>query len=110
MNNRGQALVEFVLILPVFLFILLAVIDLGMIFNSKSNLENDCASIVDLFKNGTAIDEIKKIYPNNSININILDEYYTFEVTSSVDLITPGFNRILGDPYIITVERVVPYV
>ena len=32
MNNKGQALIEFVLILPVFLFILFAVIDFGMIY------------------------------------------------------------------------------
>ena len=35
MNNKGQALVEFVLILPVFIFILFAVYDIGMIFNKK---------------------------------------------------------------------------
>ena len=50
MNNKGQALIEFVLILPVFLFILFAIIDFGMIFSTKSNLESDSTDIVSLYK------------------------------------------------------------
>ena len=109
MNRKGQALIEFVLILPVFLFILFAIIDFGIIFNSKSNLENDSADIIELFKNGISIDEIKKIYKDNSINISNNGEYYKVIITTNVNLITPGLDRLLGDPYIINVERVVPY-
>lgn len=109
MNNKGQALIEFVLILPVLIFILFAVIDFGIIFYSKSNLENDSADIVNLFKNDTPIEEIRNIYSDNSISISNDGEYYKITVTSSVNLITPGFNRIFGDPYLINVERVVPY-
>lgn len=109
MNNRGQALVEFVLILPVFLFILFAVIDFGVIFSSKSNLENDSIDIINLFKNGTSIDEIEQMYSDNSINISNEGDYYRFTISTSVELITPGFNRVLGNPYSINVERVIPY-
>ena len=109
MNNKGQALVEFVLILPVFIFILFAVVDFGIIFSSKSNLENDCSSIVELFKNGTSIEEIKKIYDDNIVNISSDGSYYKLIISTSVDLITPGLNRLLGDPYLISVERVIPY-
>ena len=45
MNRKGQALVEFVLILPVFIFLLFAVYDFGMIFNTKNKLENDSTDI-----------------------------------------------------------------
>lgn len=110
MNNKGQALVEFVLILPVLIFILFAVIDFGVIFYSKNNLENDSLDIINLYKNGTDINEIKRIYSDNDIDISIDDEYYRFTISTSVNLITPGFNRIFGDPYIIDVERVLPYV
>lgn len=109
MNNKGQALIEFVLILPVFLFILFAIIDFGIIFNSKSNLESDSADIIELFKNGTSVEEIKNIYEDNLIGISSDGKYYTFTITTSVNLITPGLNRVLGDPYTINVERVVPY-
>ena len=109
MNNKGQALIEFVLILPVFLFILFAVIDFGMIFSSKSRLENDSADIIDLYKNGTSIDEIKNMYLDNEINISDDGKYYKFNISTSVNIITPGFNKIFGDPYFVKVERVVPY-
>lgn len=109
MNNKGQALIEFVLILPVFIFILFAVVDFGIIFNSKSNLENDCSSIVELFKNGTSIEEIKRIYDDSIVNISNDGSYYKLSVSTSIDLITPGLNRVLGDPYLISVERIIPY-
>ena len=109
MNNRGQALVEFVLILPVLIFILFAIIDFGVIYSSKSNLENDSADIILLFKDGKSVEEIKKIYSNNVISISNADNYYRFIISTSLDLITPGLNRLLGDPYVINVERVIPY-
>ena len=37
MNRKGQALVEFVLILPIFIMILFSIVDFGMIFNKKMN-------------------------------------------------------------------------
>ena len=40
MNRKGQALVEFVLILPLFIMLLFAIIDFGNILNQKSKLEN----------------------------------------------------------------------
>lgn len=109
MNNKGQALVEFVLILPIFLFIVFAVFDFGMIFSSKNKLENDSLDISLLFKNGTTLDEIKKMYPDLLITINNDSEYYEVKISSSVNLITPGFNRIFGDPYLIDVSRYLPY-
>jgi len=109
MNNKGQALVEFVLILPILIFIVFSVIDFGMIYSGKSNLENDSTDIIYLFKDGTTIDEIREIYKDNIINVSTSENYYQFRISSSVDLITPGLNRLLGDPYVFTVERVVPY-
>lgn len=109
MNNRGQALVEFVLILPVLIFILFAIIDFGVVYSSKSNLENDSSDIISLFRNGKNIEEIRKLYSDNVINISNDSDYYQFRISTSLNLITPGLNRILGEPYVITVERVIPY-
>lgn len=109
MNRKGQALIEFVLILPVLLFILFAIIDFGIIFSSKSSLENDSADIINLFKNGTSVSEIEEMYSEQTITISNNDGYYKFTISTYVNLITPGLNRILGDPYLINVERVVPY-
>ena len=108
MNRKGQALIEFVLILPIFLFILFAIIDFGVIFSTKNNLENDSSDIINLYKNGTSLVELKDMYSDNEILITEDGEYYNFVISTSVNLITPGFNRIFGEPYIINVERIVP--
>jgi len=109
MNNKGQALIEFVLILPVFIFILFAVIDFGMITYGKNNLENDSVDIINMYQNGISLEEIKDNYLENDINISDKGSYYLFSISTSVNIVTPGLNRILGDPYVINVERVLPY-
>ena len=64
MNNKGQALVEFVLILPIFIIILFTIIDFGTIINTKNTLENDSIDIVELIKKGEDIEKIKSLYKN----------------------------------------------
>ena len=105
MNNKGQALVEFVLILPVFIFILFAVYDIGMIFSKKNSLENDSSDIIELYNNGKEIYEIEYMYKNLNISITEEDEYKKIVIEDKVKLITPGFNLIFGNPYKINVER-----
>ena len=110
MNRKGQALVEFVLILPVFIFLLFAVYDFGMIFNIKNQLENDSTDIVLLYRNGKTIDEIKMVYTGVDININVShDNDYDSIVIKDIKLITPGLNRVLGNPYQVEVKRYIPY-
>ena len=72
MNNKGQALVEFVLILPVFLFLLLSIYDFGMMFNFKNELENDSSDIITLYNNGKiyVIDTLDYSYRNVTYNEN----------------------------------------
>ena len=109
MNNKGQALVEFVLILPIFLMILFVIVDFGMIFSSKARLENDSYDIIELIKNGTSLEEVRNIYDDVKINVSIKGEYQVVSVEKKINLITPGIYRILDDPYPIEVERAIPY-
>ena len=108
-NNKGQALVEFILILPVILAILLVIIDLGKIFNEKNTLENTSIDIIELYKNGKSIDEIKNKYNDIEINTSIDNNYLTINLKKEIEIITPGLNIVLDNPYIIEVERVVYY-
>ncbi len=105
LNTKGQALVEFVLILPVFIFLLFAIYDFGMIFNRKNNLESSSIDIIDLYKSGKSIDEIKVLYSKLSIDISSSDKYDEVVVEDKLKLITPGLNRIFGNPYKIQVVR-----
>ena len=107
MNNKGQALVEFILILPVFILILFVIIDFGMIVSTKSSLENQSIDIVGIFKHGRSIEDIKKIYKDVDIDIQKENDYFKVIINSSVDIITPGLNRVLDDPYVVSVERLV---
>jgi len=107
MNNKGQALVEFVLILPVFILILFVIVDFGMIVNEKNSLENKSVDITRKTKSNKNINEIKKIY--NDVNVELIenDDILKVVISNEVDIITPGLNRIFGDPYVVKVERFV---
>lgn len=108
MNRKGQALVEFVLILPVFILILFAIIDFGTILSKKSELENKSMDIVLLINNGTDIEDIKLKYTDLDISLTENGKYKEIKITEDVDIITPGLNLVLDDPYEIVVERVIP--
>ena len=74
-NNKGQALVEFVLILPVLLLILLVVVDFGNLLYSKNKLENDSADIVRIIKNESNI-ELKNEYPDIKVKVEDYKDNY----------------------------------
>ncbi|MGM9881922.1 MAG: TadE/TadG family type IV pilus assembly protein [Bacilli bacterium] len=107
MNRKGQALVEFVLILPLFIFIIFTVVDFGMILSKKSELENISADISKVVKNESDIEKVKKLYPDLDIVVKEDNEYINIEVEDDVDILTPGLNLILGDPYRVTVKRTI---
>ena len=109
MNKKGQALVEFVLILPVFIFLILVMYDFGRIFNLKNRLESNGTDIILLYKDGKSLDDIKVIYPDLEISISNDSDYYKVEIQDSIKLYTPGFNLIFGNPYKINVARYIPY-
>lgn len=109
MNRKGQALVEFVLILPVFIMILFVIYDFGNIFSNKNKLENISADIVELYKNNTNKADIMAEYSDLDISFNnYKDKYTKIIIKKDVNVITPGLDRIFGKEYEIVVERVVP--
>lgn len=110
MNRKGQALVEFVLILPIFILMLFAIVDFGMILSKKNELENISVDVIAMIKNSDNIDDIKNLYPKVKINISSDDKYTKIIISDDVDIMTPGLNRILGNPYNIKVERTIPNV
>ena len=107
LNNKGQALIEFVLILPVFLMILFVIIDFGMIFNAKNSLENTSNDVINLFKENNDINNLRNVFSDYDIKIEEVDNYYKITITDKVKLITPGANIVLDNPFEVKVERVV---
>ena len=81
-----------------------------MIISKKNELENISVDVVFMIKNNDNIDEIKMLYPDIEIDINSDSKYTTIKIYESMDIMTPGLNLILGDPYEVLVERTIPNV
>ena len=109
MNRRGQALVEFVLILPVFLLILFTIVDFGNFLAKKNQLETESTDIVLLLKNGKSAEEVAKSYSKIKIEESVFEEKYNkIKISENITLINPLLYKILGNPCIVEVERIVP--
>lgn len=114
LNKKGQALVEFVLILPIFIFLIFLGIDFGRIIYAKSNLENKTSDIINLFQEnnkGNADFEIpSELIGDMKIEFVYKNDHYAeIKLIDSVELFTPGLNLIIGDPFKIEAKRVIPY-
>ena len=111
-NKKGQALVEFVLILPVFIMLILGIIDLGRIIYTKNSLSNMTSDSVKLYENKKNYDEILKVLKENDKNIKLdiykKDSLIYIKVSKNVDILTPGLNIIFKNPYQVVVSRVIP--
>ena len=111
MNKKGQALVEFILILPVFLLILFAIVDFGNLLVSKNQLESVSNDIARVVVNGDSVNEIKDEYPNYLISVeNYQDKYQKIIIKKEYKVITPMLDRFLGNPCVVKTERVIPII
>lgn len=111
MNKKGQALVEFVIILPVLLMILFVMIDFGLIIYNKNKLENKINDVVEMISNNESDEDIKSFInegENKKTTYKVIEgENKTIKLFTSVNIITPGLNIVLDNPYKIEVSRVI---
>lgn len=106
MKNKGQALVEFVIILPVLAMIIMSIIDFGNIFYKKYNLESDMDYIIELYKNDKLYEISEYAYEKNfDFSYNHEDDKILITLTKAVKVNTPGMDAIIGSPYYIKIER-----
>lgn len=111
-NNKGQALIEFAIILPVFLLLIFSVIDFGRVIYEKNMMENSLSTASELYVAGKEIDEIKRVINKeklNKLDISIIskDEYTTIRLTQSLKPITPGITKLNLDVFKLSTIRVV---
>ena len=97
-NNKGQALIEFILILPVILAVLLYIIEFGRITIQKQQLEASIDLIVDLYEDGKK-NEIETYIQNNNILINVdkQNDLTTLKINKKIKSNLPLINKIMGD-------------
>ena len=105
-NNKGQALVEFIIILPVFLLLIMSVIDFGNIISKKYSLENDIDIVSDMYQKGK-YEEINTYVHNKDIRINYStnNDLITINLNKNANVISPILNIIFGKTYEINVEK-----
>lgn len=108
MNKRGQALVEFILILPVLLLIAMAMIDIGNIFLKKYDLNKDLETVTELYKSNDT--KQLGVYLANE-DLTLEDEskngMVTLTLKKNVEISAPGLTNILGKNYEITTSKTI---
>lgn len=111
MNKKGQALIEFVLILPIFLFLLLATIDIGKILYISNKMESKMNDVITMYNKNATYDDINKNLEIDikkaSLTIKEDEKFIEFSIEKKVDIITPGLNLIFDNPYKIKTKRVI---
>lgn len=111
MNKKGQALVEFVIILPIFLLLILGVVDIGTILYNRTMLEGSMTDVISMYERGLDETEIKENLDLEDVNLEVLDSSNSlqFYLTKEIDIITPGLNLIFDNPYQLQVSRSIPH-
>lgn len=114
LNQKGQALIEFVILLPVVIMLIFSFIDLGRIILENNRLEGLTTIVISKYNETKTYsdveDYIKSLgYDNVYLSIKSNSDLLTIEVSKNIDIITPGLNSIIGDPYTVSVERTVNY-
>lgn len=109
MNKKGQALVEFIIILPILVMLVFTFIDFAMITYNKIKLENTLNDVVNMINNKDE-KEIKEFINIDNKNVDYYvtkkDKYITIHLTKDINIITPGLNIVLDNPYKVKVSRV----
>ena len=108
MNRKGQALVEFVIIMPIFIFIVLAMFDIGNIIIKKYELENNLDTIVNMYlenKNEEVEYYVKTI--DSKVKYDVGATHNVVTLSKKVKVITPIVSQALGKSYEISAKRTV---
>lgn len=110
MNKKGQALVEFVIIIPIIMMILFIIIDFSNVFYQKNSLESTISDVVRLKENGKSDAFIKNKF-DKDLKITYKQENDVLYVTVSrkINLLTPFSSAFFKNPYKISSERVLIY-
>ena len=108
-NKKGQALVEFIILLPVIVYVFMGFVDLILIASYKSNIDSKMDDVITLYKDNREYeinDYLNKDLENVTYKVAFDEKYTYIEVNMDYNFITPGLNNILKD-FNIKSERVI---
>ncbi len=97
MNNKGQVLVIFVILLPIFFMIFTFIIDLGLLSIEKRKCDNNTYDAIEYYLDSNDKDKTIKLIENNieDINIDISDTDSYVEISVSKEY--KGIYNIIYD-------------
>ena len=111
MKKRGQALVEFVIILPVFILMILGFIDIAKIIYNGNLLETRMESVVTEYRKNSDVTSLEKFIHgyDRYVELDIVhnDEFTELKLSKNINLVTPGLNLIIKSPFEISAKRVI---
>ncbi len=107
-KNKGQALVEFVIILPIILMIIFVVIDFSNVFYQKNHLENEINEVVT-YKEAKKDNTFIKNKLDKEIRVSYQTKGNMLQITlkKKVKLITPLAGVVFKNPFEIQTERTI---
>ena len=97
MDRKGQALIEFIIILPVTIYLLMVIVDFSSILIKKNGLESKMNDVVSLYKDGKS-EEISDYLDGIGYDEVISDKYISNpEILRNIDKLVDitKYNRIL---------------
>ena len=107
-NNHGQALIEFILIIPVLAIFILGIFDIGNIIYKKYQLENNLDYVIDLYVENKTSDINTYIREEKiTMNDSKATEYTTITLSKNISFVTPGASKIFGTSYKISTSRTI---
>ena len=97
MNSKGQVLVIFVILLPIFLMIFTFIIDLGMLSIEKRKIDNNTYDALEYYLDSNNKGKTIKLIENNieDIKVNIEDSENSVEISVSKEY--KGIYNIIYD-------------
>lgn len=106
-SEKGQALVEFILILPLLLLLLMGMIDIGGIIYQKLTLEQDLNTVVDLYQEKDT-EELNRYLGEKKYTMDIqkIDNKVTLTLFYHKKITTPVLKNILRGNYKLETSRV----
>lgn len=103
-NNKGQALVEFIIVLPLLLLIIMSIIDFGNIITKKYSLQNELDLVSDMYLDHK---DVKSYVKSKNINMSLKkeDDITTIKLDKNISIISPILNIVFDKNYLIEVEK-----
>ncbi len=107
-NHRGQALIEFLLIMPVIFIILMAMFDFGNILYHRYKLENELDYVVGLYLDNKE-EELNQYLEENDFTMDVAQDnaIKTIYLRTDISIFTPGLSQVLGSSYRVDTSKTV---